>query len=89
MKSIDFTGKGELINRLASQVGGKQKAISILQKRGHLMADGKTFTQEGMKRNSMSAAERAIDRTAKRLKKSPEDLEFDRFSNTAKRVYKI
>jgi len=89
MKSLDFTGKGELINRLSSQVGGKKKAISILQKRGHLMSDGKTFTPQGEKRDSMSAADRAIDRTAKRLKKSPEDLEFDKFSNTAKRVYKI
>lgn len=89
MKSIYFTGKGELINRLASQVGSKQKAILILQKRGHLMSDGKTFTHEGMKRNSMSAAERAIDRNSKKLKRSPEDFEFDVFSNTAKRVSKI
>lgn len=89
MKSIDFTGKGELINRLASQVGDKKKAISILQKRGHLMSDGKTFTHEGFKRNSMTANERAIDRTFKRLKMSPEDLEFDKMNNVAKRVYKI
>jgi hypothetical protein len=89
MKSIDFVGKGELINRLTSQVGDKKKAISILQKRGHLMSDGKTFTAEGDKRNSMTAAERAIDRTTKRLKRSPKDLEFDRFANATKRVYKI
>lgn len=89
MKSLDFTGKGELINRLSSQVGGKKKAISILQKRGHLMSDGKTFTPQGEKRNSMTANERAIDRTSKRLKMSPEDLEFDRINNVAKRVYKI
>lgn len=88
MRSIDFTGKGELINRLTSQVGSKQKAISILQKRGHLMPDGKTFTQEGMKRNSMSAAERAIDRAYKRLKKHPVNFEFDGLNNIAKMVYK-
>jgi len=89
MKSIDFTGKGELINRLASQVGSKKKAISILQKRGHLMADGKTFTPNGLKRNSMTAAERAIDRISKRLNKSAENFEYDTLTNMAKRVYKI
>jgi len=88
MKSVDFTDRGQLINRLASQVGSKQKAISILQKRGDLMSDGKTFTQKGMQRNSMSASERAIDRACKRLKISSENIEFDILKNTAKRVYK-
>ena len=55
MATQKFMGSNQLINRLASQVGSKETAIAILQKRGHLKEDGKTFTEEGLKRNSMTA----------------------------------
>lgn len=59
-------GRGQLIDRLAAQVGSRESAIKILQERGHLKADGKTFTAEGQRRNAMTAEERAKDRAAKR-----------------------
>jgi hypothetical protein len=84
MKTQQFLGKGQLINRLAMQVGDRAKAISILQKRGHLKADGKTFTAEGEKRNQMSAAERAIDRESRSLNKPKNDFTYNPKTNTAK-----
>ena len=86
MRTQQFTGKGQLINRLAMQVGDRAKAISILQSRGHLKEDGKTFTPEGAKRNAMSAAERAIDRASKRLDISPEKLRYNSLTNTANKI---
>ena len=86
MKTLDFTGSGQLIDRLASQVGSKQKAIAILQRRGHLMQDGKTFTEDGMRRNAMTASDRAIDRASKRFKIGSENFDYDVLNNKAKRV---
>lgn len=84
----NFLGKGQLINRLASQVGNKEKAIEILQKRGHLSSDGKTLTAKGIERDSMSASERAIDRAAKRTGKPSNYFYYDQFTNTAKLLNK-
>jgi hypothetical protein len=83
MKTQQFLGKGQLINRLVMQVGDRAKAISILQKRGHLKADGKTFTAEGARRNEMSAAERAIDRASKKLNRPKNDFTYNPKTNTA------
>lgn len=58
-------GRGELIKRLSAQVGSEKLAISILRKRGHVDKNGK-LTEEGKKRDKMTAAERAKDRTSKR-----------------------
>lgn len=49
MATQKFMGSNQLIDRLASQVGSKEMAIAILQRRGHLKEDGKTFTAEGLK----------------------------------------
>jgi hypothetical protein len=84
MRTEKFLGKGQLINRLSAQVGDRAKAISILQKRGHLKADGKTFTAAGEKRNQMSAAERAIDRESKRLNKPKSNFTYNSKTNTAR-----
>jgi len=86
MKTLEYTGSGQLIDRLASQVGSKKNAIYLLQKRGHLMPDGKTFTEEGMRRNSMTASERAVDRASKRLGVGSENFDYDVLNNKAKRV---
>jgi hypothetical protein len=87
MKSQQFLGKGQLINRLASQVGDRAKAISILQKRGHLKADGKTLTVEGAKRNAMSASERAIDRASKRFNEPKSSFHYNPKTNNATKKY--
>jgi hypothetical protein len=60
-------------------------AIEILKKRGHLMADGKTLTPEGMKRNMMTAEERAKDRASKRMGVPSSQLAYDPKTNIARR----
>ena len=65
MATQKYMGRGQLLERLTAQVGDRKLAIAILQKRGHLKADGKTYTDEGLKRNAMTASERAKDRAAK------------------------
>jgi hypothetical protein len=86
MTSQDFLGRNQLIERLTSQVGDRKKAIVILQSRGHLEKDGKTFTEEGLKRNAMSAAERAIDRASKRLSEDPNSFTYNQETNTANKI---
>ena len=77
-------GRGQLVDRLTKQVGNREMAVDLLIKRGHLKADGKTFTAEGEKRNQMTAGERAIDRESKRLNKSKSDFSYNPKTNTAK-----
>ena len=89
MRSQGFAGKGELINRLTLQVGDRSKAIRILQRRGHLMADGKTFTHEGAKRNAMSAEERAIDRASKASNRPASEFHYDARTNYASPIKNI
>jgi len=78
-------GRGQLINRLSAQVGDKGLAIAILQKRGHLKADGKTLTKEGQRRNAMTAAERAKDRASKRTGLPTSEFVYNPRTNTAKK----
>lgn len=83
MTTQKYTGRFQLIDRLAAQVGDRNKAIEILKERGHLKADGKTFTAEGAKRNSMTAKERAIDRATKRSGHATTDYKYDVKTNRA------
>ena len=85
MTTQKFMGRHQLIDRLAAQVGNRDTAIEILKKRGHLAADGKTFTAEGMKRNAMTAEERAKDRAAKRTGAPVSTFTYNPKTNTAKR----
>ena len=85
MVTQKFMGRGQLVDRLAAQLGDRNKAIEILKNRGHLMADGKTLTPEGMKRNLMTAEERAKDRASKRTGVPIDRLVYDPQTNTAKR----
>jgi hypothetical protein len=84
MATQKFMGRGQLIDRLTAQMGSRDAAVSMLIKRGHLKPDGKTFTPEGAARNRMTAEERAIDRTATRLRKSTGQFVYDPTTNTAK-----
>jgi hypothetical protein len=83
MQTQKFMGSGQLINRLTAQVGSKKLAISILQKRGQLKSDGKTFTELGNKRNAMTASQRAKDRAVKRSGGSVQDFTYNPKTNTA------
>lgn len=84
MATQKFMGRGKLLERLTAQVGDKGLAIAILQKRGHLKADGKTYTKEGMRRNAMTAEERAKDRAAKAAGRPEKDFKYNPKTNTAK-----
>jgi hypothetical protein len=84
MATQKFMGKGQLLERLTAQVGDRKLAIGILQKRGHLKADGKTYTEEGMKRNSMTAEERAKDRASKYTGRSAESFKYNPITNSVK-----
>ena len=82
MQTQKFMGRGQLLERLTAQVGDRKKAIAILQSRGHLKADGKTYTAEGMKRNMMTAEERAKDRASKYTGRPAEDFNYNTKTNT-------
>lgn len=83
MATQKFMGRGQLIDRLTAQVGDRDAAIEILKKRGHLKADGKTFTPEGARRNAMTAEERALDRAKKRTGKPASSFTYNPKTNTA------
>jgi hypothetical protein len=78
-----FMGAGQMLDRLAAQVGNRDEAIGILKARGHLMPDGKTWTPEGAKRNAMTAAERAKDRAAKATGLPTSHFKYDPKTNRA------
>jgi hypothetical protein len=85
MTTQKFMGRNQLIDRLAAQVGNRDSAIKILQDRGHLKADGETYTAEGMKRNMMTAEERAKDRASKKTGVPATQFAYNPKTNTAKR----
>ena len=59
-----FMGAGQLIDRLAAQVGDRDTALKILKSRGQMDESG-NLTAAGEARNAMTAEERAIDRASK------------------------
>lgn len=81
----DFSGRYQIIDRLAHQLGDRDKAIKILQSRGYLMDDGKTLTPEGHARNAMTAEERAIDRESRKSKLPPSRFVYKAETNRAYR----
>lgn len=83
MATQKFMGQGQLIDRLSAQVGNRDTAIKLLQDRGQLMADGKTFTAAGAKRNAMTAQERAIDRATTKSGKPNNAYKYDPKTNSA------
>ena len=84
MATQKFMGRGQLLERLTAQVDDKSLAIAILKKRGHLKDDGKTYTQEGMKRNSMTAEQRAKDRASKKTGRPDKDFSYNPTTNSTK-----
>ncbi len=83
MATQKFMGRNQLIDRLAAQVKSRDLAVKLLQERGHLRADGKTLTPEGVKRNAMTAEERAKDRAAKRSGTPKSQYAYDPQTNRA------
>ena len=77
-----FMGRNQLLDRLSAQVGSRDMATEILQKRGHMNKDG-TLTAEGKKRNSMTAQERAIDRAKKTSGRPASHYQYNPQTNRA------
>jgi len=89
MASKKYMGSGELVNRLSVQVGSRDFAIKLLQKRGHLGMDGKTLTSEGEKRNNMTAEQRAISRASKKYNKPEENFKYNADKNSVIKIKNI
>lgn len=85
MATMKHMGRNSLIDRLAAQVGSREMAVGILQKRGHLYPGSERLTPEGQKRNMMTAEERAIDRASKRANKPETLFEYNPTTNRATR----
>jgi hypothetical protein len=82
METQKHMGRNSLVDRLAAQVRSKSFAISLLKKRGDLTASGE-LTAKGMRRNKMTAEERAIDRASKESGKSASEYTYDSTTNRA------
>ena len=93
MTTQKFMGAGHLLERLTEQMRTQSNApkdpraaaIEVLQKRGHLEADGVTFTKSGAARNAMTAEERAKDRAATKTGKPATSFTYNPRTNLAKR----
>ncbi len=81
--STEYMGRGQLINRLTSQVGDRKKALDILAKRGHVVPGTSKLTPTGIIRNNMTAEERAIERAAKGSGKFTGMYQYDPKTNKA------
>jgi hypothetical protein len=83
MATQKHMGRHSLLKRLTAQVGDEGTARSILIRRGHMTKSG-ALTAEGMKRDAMTAEERAKDRAAKRSGGKPSDYTYNRAKNSAR-----
>jgi hypothetical protein len=91
METQKFMGAGQMLDRLTEQMRTQKNppkdpraaAIEVLQKRGHLKEDGKTFTASGQLRNGMTAEERAKDRAARASNKPTSAYAYDPRTNLA------
>jgi hypothetical protein len=85
MATQKFMGKGQLVDRLAAQVGSRELAISLLKKRGQMTASGK-LTAEGKERNNMTAEERAKDRASKATGEPKGNFSYNPVTNRTKKL---
>lgn len=84
MSTQKFMGRGQLIDRLAAQLGDRDKALEILAQRGHYDFKTGGLTSSGKARDAMTAEERAKDRAFKRLGKPASAFTYDPRTNRAK-----
>ena len=75
-------GAGQMLDRLAAQVGSKDEAKRLLIARGHMTEAG-AWTPAGAARNAMTAAERAKDRESKRTGLPTSYFKYDPKTNRA------
>lgn len=82
MATTKHLGRHQLIDRLAAQVGDRDKALAILKARDHVDANG-NLTAAGRKRDAMTAAERAKDRAAKKTGRPTSQFNYNPRTNRA------
>lgn len=93
MSTQKFMGKNQMLDRLTEQMRTQKNppadpqaaAIAVLQARGQMKEDGKTFTKSGAARDAMTAEERAKDRAAKRTGKPATAFTYNPKTNAALR----
>jgi len=93
MSTQKFMGKNQMLDRLTEQMRTQKNppadpqaaAIAVLQARGQMKDDGKTFTKSGAARDAMTAEERAKDRAAKRTGKPATAFIYNPKTNAALR----
>ena len=86
MESQNFMGRNQLINRLSDQVGSRDMALSILEKRGHVFPGTDKLTITGKIRDDMTAEERALDRAAKESGKLVSSFTYDPITNSTRLI---
>ena len=80
-----FMGRNSLVKRLSAQVGSRNLAENILRKRGDMKSSSDELTSSGRKRNAMTAAERAKDRSVKRNGGKTSDYSYSAKTNYARK----
>lgn len=79
---MKFMGRNMLFKRLAYQTGNADMAKQILIDRGHMLPDG-SLTAEGIRRDNMTAQERAIDRAVRETGKPAKRFVYNPQTNKA------
>lgn len=82
MATQKFMGRHKLVSRLAALVGSKGMAIALLKKRGDMASTGQ-LTAAGKKRDNMTAAERAKDRSSRESGHTAKDYVYNPKTNAA------
>ncbi len=79
-----FNKHQPLIDRLTEQLGGnREMALSILRDRGHVEKNSERLTTEGLHREMLGPAGRAIDRAIKTSGRLARDYVYDQKTNRA------
>jgi hypothetical protein len=85
MATQKHMGRNSLIDRLAAQVGSRELALGILEKRGHVYPGTDKLTAAGRARDRMTAEERALDRASKSSGTPTKELKYNPRTNRATR----
>ena len=86
MESQNFIGRNQLIDRVTDQVGSRDMALGILEKRGHVFPNTDKLTITGKIRDDMTAEERSLERAAKNSGKPVSSFIYDPLTNSTKLI---
>lgn len=83
MTTQKFLGAHSIIKRLTAQVGDRDKALKILEGYGYVKPGTEELTEEGKKRDAMTAEDRAKDRATQRSGRPTSAYKYDPRTNRA------